>query len=322
MADLSTSDPGVAQTWNDCQKSYLNDYYKPRDNWQKALSTLVGIYSLVKQHQIMQEYLKLAKEQVKQAERYLALAESHYNTIAVPTYRCQKDLFTRYLGKFSGYECSYLEEAFRLKEYDPEYKLQEGRAISTVQHMFDKARLQRRRQVGKYNTGLACHDNSYFTVMQAQAKVSAVNHAYRFEENRKFKLDQWYWQKCTAGIGIVDSMGNRVVSGLNGGASVANQALNSVGNAYGLVQNAFQFVENGYTNLANFWGSVSNTAFQFAGYQYGRSQASPFNNGAQAPQVQQNTSNLGAVSSDTGSSGVFTGSGSLGGGAGGMFGNY
>lgn len=265
-----------AEAYKEIQNKYRTDYLIPRDRWQSALALLVGVYSLIKQHQIMKEYLNLAKDQVKQAERYLKLAEDHYATISVPTFKCQKKLFERYLTEFSGRENAYLEEAFRLKEYTPEYKLQEGRALATVQMMFDKAALQRRRQIGKYNVGRACHDNTYFAVTMAQAKVAAANHGYRFEEARKFKLDQWYWARQSAGIGIVDSMAGRVVSGLNGGAAVATSGLNAVGGAYGIAQNAFKFVENGYTNLANFWGSVANTAFQYAGYQQGRSQAMPF----------------------------------------------
>lgn len=263
------------------QTRYLDEVYKPQLAWQTALSTITGIYSLIKQHQVIKEYLKLAKQQVAIAQDYLKLAQNHYHTISVPTWKCQKMLFDRYVSSFSSYENEYVADAFRLKEYSPEYKLQEGRALATVQLMFDKARIQRRRQTGKYNTGRACYDNTYFSIQQALAKTAAANHAYRFEETRKFKLDQWYWQRRTQGAAIVDNMANRVVSGLNGGASVANQGLSLVGDGVGRVQSAFQFVENGYTNLANFYGSVANTAFQFAGYAYGRSQATPFSGGGQ-----------------------------------------
>lgn len=265
------------------QTRYLDEVYKPQLAWQTALSAITGVYSLIKQHQVIKEYLKLAKQQVRIAEDYLKLAQDHYHSISVPTWKCQKMLFDRYVNSFGNYETEYTADAFRLKEYNPEYKVQEGRAIATVQLMFDKARLQRRRQTGKYNTGRACYDNTYFSIQQALAKTAAVNHAYRFEENRKFKLDQWYWQRRTQGAAIVDNMANRVVSGLNGGASVANQGLSIVGDGVGRVQSAFQFVSEGYGALSNFWGGVANTAFQFAGYSYGRSQAMPFGggNGAQ-----------------------------------------
>jgi hypothetical protein len=267
------------EAWKEMTNKYLEDVAKPQLAFQTILSTLVGVYALVKQHQLMKEYLKLAKRQVVIAEEYLQLAKDHYHSISVPTWKCQKMLFDRYVSGFAPYETEYLSDAFRLKEYSPEYKAQEGRAIATVQAMFDKARLQRLRQNGKYNRGRACFDSTYFAIMQAQAKVAAVNHAYRFEENRKFKLDQWYWQRRTQGVAVVSDMGNRVVGGLNGGAGVANQGLGLVGDAVGRVQGAFGFVENGYTNLANFWGGLANTAFQFAGYSYGRSQAMPFSGG-------------------------------------------
>lgn len=287
MADMliDTEQPSVAQDWCNCQLDYLNNYYRPRDEWQKALSILVGIYAMIKQHQIMQEYLALAKEQVAKAERYLRLAERHYYEIAITTFNCQKSLWNRYLDDFGSFETRYVADAFRLIEYDPEYKVQEDRNIRCVGSMFDMAARQNARQRGKYNPGFACHDNAYFSIMRVQSQVSAVNHFYRHEENRKLVFDEWYWQRQTAGIGIVDSMGNRTVAGLNQAGQVANQALGQVNNAVSLVQNAFRFVENGYTNLANFWGSVANTAFQFAAYQQGRSNAGAFPDMSQQQQV-------------------------------------
>ena len=245
-----------------------------------VLSGLIGTYGLIRQHGIISEYLKLAKEQTAQADRYLKLAESNYNDISVPTFKAQEGLFNRYLSQFGGYETRFLADAFKFDEYTPDYKLQEGRAINTVQVQFDKAQLQRRRQVGRYNTGRACHDATMFGIARATAKVAAINHAYRFEESRKFKLDQWYWSRKVAGVGVVDSMRGNVISGLNGGSAGATSGINAISSAVGAKSQVFQNVENGYTNLANFYGSIANNGFSVAGFQLGRSAVSPFTGGS------------------------------------------
>ena len=164
---------------------------------QVALSGLIGTYALIRQHDIQRDYLRLAEEQVDQAERYLELAESNYNDIAVPTFECQKELFTRYRTEFAGRETEFLKCAFDQKEFQPDYELQAGRAKGAVSSAFTRARVQRRRNTGKYNTGRACHDNTLLAIAQARAETAAVNNAYRFEEQRKFRFDQWFFQRMT-----------------------------------------------------------------------------------------------------------------------------
>lgn len=289
LPSLATDDVAVANVWAPKVQDAINKWETQQNdwqaiatqktNWQQVLAGLTGIYGLIKQHGIIKEYLKLAKEQVAQAERYLKLAESHYNEVALPTYKCQKELFTRYLGQFGGYETKFIAEAFRLCEYCPDYKLQEGRAIATVQAQFDRAQQQRRRQVGKYNTGRACHDATQFAISGALAKVAAVNHAYRFEENRKFKIDQWYWQRKLAGASFVADMRGNVISGLNGGASVATSALGGIASALSARGSAVDGAGSGYGALASFYGGLAQTGFTTMGYGIGRNAAMPYGAG-------------------------------------------
>lgn len=255
----------------------------PRQTAEVVLSGLIGVYSLVRQHQIQRDYLRLAEEQVEQAERYLLLSEDNYNNIAVPTFRCQKDLFDRYLSDFSGRESEFLTDAFKFDEFTPDYDVQEGRALGAVSAAFGRARQQRRRNIGKYNTGRACHDIVETSIAEARASVAAVNTAYRYEEQRKFRFDQWYFQRRTAGVAMVSDMASRVVSGINQGVAGVNSALAGVGSAVAASNQAFQFVENATTNQANFFGSLGRTAFDNGQRIRGRNSAIDFLNQSRLP---------------------------------------
>jgi hypothetical protein len=244
--------------------------------WMSVLAGLIGTYGLIKQYELQKEQIKLAERGVNQAEGYLSLAQSNYNTIALPAFTRQRDLFDRYLNQFSGYETTYLEDAFRLKEYCPDYALQEGRALGRVQAQFDKAALQRQRQTGKYACGRACHDNLVNSITLALARVDAANHAYRYEEDKKRVLDEWYWKRRSDGARIVDSMAGRVVSGLSGGVAGATGALNGIGTASNSLRLAGQQATAAYDNSSDFWGSISNGAFRMAGYGVGRWGSSMF----------------------------------------------
>lgn len=234
--------------------------------WQAVLASLIGTYGLVRQYQILQDQLNLAERSVTQADDYLALADSAYNNISVPTFTRQAQQFDRYTSTFGGYEDIYMADAFRLQEYTPQYDVQMGRTLASVQAQFDKAALQRKRMTGKYNTGRACHDATWFATMTALAKVDAVNHGYRYEDSKKITLDGWYWDRRTAGARINEAHASRIVSGINGGASVVGDGLNSIGNSIGRVQGAVAQASQAFGEQSNFFGSLANSAFRGAGF--------------------------------------------------------
>jgi hypothetical protein len=317
---LNTDNTAVAAAWTAAVNPYLNTLSANQSSavtWQQGLSTIIGVYGYIKQYDIMKDYLKLAKEQVAQAERMTVLAEKNFNDISLPAYQAQRSLFDRYLTNFSGYETTYVEDAFRLKEYDPDYVTQQGRAVGTVQAMFDRAALQKRRTLGKYNQGRACHDATSFAINTALAKAAAADHAYRFEEGRKFRLDQWYWSRRTAGAGLVSDMASRVVSGLNGGVAGIQSGFASMAGAFSARMNALSEVGSAYGAMANFYGGIAQAGFGTAAYGMGRTNASGYGgvmgtNGMTVPQPQMGGMGgiggtaappgpVGAVSSGTGS---------------------
>lgn len=269
-----------ADKYKQINDKYIDNYLVPLSIAKILLSTIVGIYALTKQWELIKRQIDLAERGVDQAERYLVLAEAHYHNIAVPTWERQAALFDRYRASFEHYEDEYLAEAFRLKEYCPDYKMQEGRALGAVHAKFDRAAKQRARQIGRYNTGRCCHESLQFQIMKALASVDMANHAYRFEEAFKLKMDAWYWQRQGDGIRVVETMGNRVVNGINGGGQVAQNGLTGIGQAFKAYDAAANRMMTALANGADFWGGIANGAFKMAGYGMGRSQGSPFGMGS------------------------------------------
>lgn len=261
---------------------YIDDYLIPVFAVQSALATIIGVYAYQKQFEILKEQLALTERAVVIAEEYLALAKDNYYNISVPTWQRCRDLFDRYRNEFEDYENHYVAEAFRMKEYAPDYALEEGRAIGVVQSRFDRAAKHRLRQLGKYNRGRACSDMLLFAIGTALATVDAVNHGYRYEEAKKRALDEWYWRRQSDGIKLVDSMRGHVISGINNGANVATNGLNAVGGAVGRVQEGISMQAASMSNLADAYGGLANSMFQLAGYGMGRMAGSPFAFGGQA----------------------------------------
>lgn len=256
--------------------AYLEDYYKPKNSWQQILAGLVGVYSIVKQYQIMKDYLALAKTQVAQADRMVVLAERQYEEVGLKAFTCNKLLFDRYTGQFMDYERRYLIDAFKDDCYTPDYALQRGRAIAPVHAAFDSAAKMRNRSRGKYNAGRGCHDATFFAIEMAKTRVAAADHAYRFEEERQWRFTQWYWQRKTQGVGYVGDMASKVISGINGGASVAASAFGNISSAVESRGRAIASLDGPVSNMGNFYGGIAQQAFNYVGYQQGRNMASPF----------------------------------------------
>lgn len=266
----------ATDAWKDRNKAYLETYLIPSMIWQQLLSTIIGIYAYVKQWEAIKEQIKIAQRYVAIAERYLSLAEDNYHNIAVPTWERQRDLFDRYKTDFAHRENEYVAEAFRLKEYQPDHKLWEGRALGMVQSRFDRSIQQRMRQIGKYNRGRACHESLQFAIMRGLATVDAMNHGFRYEEEKKRFLDQWFWQRQTAGVKVVETMRGHVISGINGGVAGANSAMQVVGSSVRNLGSATEMLMGAWANMADFWGGIGNSAMQMAGYGQGRSLGMPF----------------------------------------------
>lgn len=232
-------------------------YLRTRDAWQAIIGTALTVYGLIQQHEMIKRQIQVMERAQAVAEQYLALAQSAYNNIAVPTFERQRDIFDSGHACFNATQCAYLNESQRLKEYQPEYDVQMGRTIAIIQQQFDKGLQQRQRSIGKYASGRCCYSQTWFAIQRTLAVTDAVNHGYRFEEARKRYLDAYYWERQTQGASFLSNWRGQVIGGINGGAQVAIQGLNAVGGAVGRVQEGAAGTAAAYGNMARFWGGVA-----------------------------------------------------------------
>lgn len=253
---------------------------------RSVLANLVSVYGLVKQYEYQKKQLELARTAGDHAQSYLDLAQGHYNTIAMPTFTRMTALLDRFDSNFSGYYSQYLAEAFRQKEYTPDYEVQQGRAMATVQAKMDRAALTRRRATGRYATGRRCANATQDAILAAQARVDACRAGYQFEDLRKRKMDTWLFSKWADGSHALADIGAHAVSGINGGVSIAASALDGAGKATETTSHSLDAQLAALGNVGDFWGGIAQGGFNLAG-------ASSF----RGPQAQATTSGWGTVTS-------------------------
>lgn len=233
--------------------------------WQSLLAGTVGTYAYVRAHQLQSRMVDLYKRGVEQADEYLRLAQRHYGEIALPTYERQRDHFDFVVRNWRPKMAAYIDEGMRLKNYTPDYTSQMGRFMGLAQAEFDKARRQRGRMRGKFELGRACHEDTIFSIRAAEARVAAASAGYRFEDNKKMEMEQWYWQRWSAAADLMSASMANTISGINQGSATATTALSSVGAAVERGQGARSYLgAQGIGGQRNMFGQLSQGAFGWA----------------------------------------------------------
>lgn len=240
--------------------------------WE-VLAGLIGVWALTKQYQQLERQVDLQERAVDQAAEYLDIAKRNYNEISVPTFERVRDFFDYAHGNWRPRIDEFLRDAFSKKEYAPEHDLARGRAMSTVTAQFDNARKMRDRLRGRYRVGQCCADAARFSIAAAEARIAAANVGYRYEDQKAFEIDQWYWNRETAGSQLAMNGLANTVSGINGGAGVATGGLGAIGEGTRSLSAAASSAADSMNNMASFWGNISNGAFGLAGYGIGRGQS-------------------------------------------------
>ena len=292
---------GLPDTVYDAYVNCLNSTCEQNDSLAAArnlLLGLVGIYGVVRQQQALEDQIRLQERVVGQADCYLDLAKRNYDEvtranyeeivrptfeqITVPAFECQKDLFNRYVGDMRDYEIRFLADAYcEPKSYDPDFCTAQGRAMSTTQAQFDRARQDVGRRRGKFASGRCCSEEIQFSLAAATARVGAANAAYRDEVRLKFEIDQWYFRRRAAAAEFAANTRAQVISGVNGGIAAVNSGLSALAqgvsattSAVGAVGGAVSGLTAAAGGLGDAFGAqgssfaaISNGAFSFLGYQ-------------------------------------------------------
>lgn len=249
-----------------------------QNTWQSTLASVIGVYGYIRQAAALDRQVDLQERMTDHAERYIDLAERSFEEITLDAYTCQKKLFTRYDDTLDQCVDEFLGETKRLKEYDGQYKVQEGRAVGSVRRAIDRARVNRANSRDRYGVGRCCHEGIWFDMEQARLESTAANAAYDAERARKIQLDEWYFQRQSIGAQLVENYRAQVISGVNSGVTNVANGLNAIGGAVGSAIRAAGQQGDAIRDQASLFGTLANGAFRFAGYSAG------FAQGGNAPQ--------------------------------------
>lgn len=221
-----------------------------------ALAGIVGTWGLVEQWKLQNRITELAERSSDRSDNFLTLATDKYNTVDRPTFDLMRALFDRYSARTLR-EDAFLDCAFSLKSYCPDYCLAEGRALSSVQRVFDLSFKARRRSLSPYATGRACHDMTYFATRLAEAKVNAATDAYNRERAKKLAHDKWYWERWKDGANYLISIGNRAVNAITAGAAGLSTGIAGIGQSVAVAAEGASGQAGALANSAQFWGNVA-----------------------------------------------------------------
>lgn len=229
-----------------------------------ALSAAVGTYSFIKQHELQQDQLELARAQADKASSLLNLSQSQYSSVAVPVFSRMSALYDRYANTFAPLEPTFLAFAFNPKQYTANYSGMTGMGASCSRGEFGKAKRALARGAGGCTTG-ACNAAIAMALAGAATEVDADNDAYRFEEDKKRWYDEFYWRKMTTGVKFAAGLESRATSGVNSASHNVTKALSSLGMAYKQADAAVQRQMSALGSMSDLWGGVSNGAFKMFG---------------------------------------------------------
>lgn len=266
---MQTDDLTVAEKYEDIVGDILSRKDTELGIWGTFVN-LLGVYAVTQQYDLLERQTDLNERTVDYAERYLELAEDNYQDITLDAYQRQSDLYDRFTTLFQGFEQTFLDAASPLREYTPDYATQQGRATAGVGQQFSMIRQRRARQRSRYAAGECCHESLMLDIAQAQAMGDAMNRGYRYEDEKKYRMDEWYWQRFSQAMQMVENMRAGVITGLNGGVANATGAVGAIGSAIGQLSNAVRGASSAMQDQASFFGTLANGAFQYSGFQAGR----------------------------------------------------
>lgn len=268
---FSTDDPAVASAYSSIASRVL----RREDSKISLMGTfmgLLGTYALINQYQLLERQTDMNEDMVGYAERYLNLAEDNYSDITLNAYNKMVDLYDHFTTSFQPFEKTFLDQARSVLTYTADYDTAEGRAMAGVGQQYSLVRQRRARQRSRYAVGACCSEDLLLDIAQANALVDASNRGYRYEDEKKLKLDDWYWQHYSQAIQLVENMRANVITGLNGGVAGATQGLGAIAGMMQTANSAVSNMGNAIDNQASFFGTVSNGAFRMMGFNDGRSQ--------------------------------------------------
>lgn len=266
---FSTDEVAVAAIYEDIADSIL-EREDQKIGIMETFMGLLGTYGLIRQYELLERQTDMNERMVDYSERYLELAEDNYTDITLNAYEAQRQLFDRFAATFQGFEEEFLNEASERTEYTADYPLHEGRAMAGVGQQYSLLRQRRARQRSRYDRGLCCSEELLLDISQAQALTDAGQRGFRYEDEKKMRLDEFFWTKYSQAMQLVENMRSNVITGLNGGVANATGAVSAISGVLSQGIQATRGASAAIQDQASFFGTLSNGAFEVIGFGRGR----------------------------------------------------
>ena len=261
----------VEDNSDDAMQIWVDAVGAKQCSWQAVLAQAIGTFGFIRQFELQSRMVDCAEEQKQQAQEYLELTQQQYEEVFRPIYTCVKDAFVDTAECYEQYEKQFVALAFECPEYEPDYVSQQGRVLGVVQAQFDNAAKQRRRTLGKHDSGKCKNEDLRIALATATAKTDALNAAYRYEEARRDRYEEVYWNRKVQAIQVTQNIFSRVFGSLTSSGNVVANGLGTIGTAFGRSLDAYGAFASATSGLSDLFGTLANGAFQFAGYQsFGR----------------------------------------------------
>lgn len=266
---FATDDIAVAGVY----QNIASDVLQREDDKISLMSSfmsLLGTYGLIRQWELLDRQTDLNERMVDYSERYLMLAEDNYQDITLDAYTGMRQLFDRFVANFQAFETEFLNFASQDKTYTANYPLHEGRAMAGVGQQYSLLRQRRARQRRRYDRGLCCSEDLTLDIAQAQALTDAAQRGFRYEDEKKMRLDEFFWSKYSTAMQMVENMRANVITGLNGGVANATGAIQAISGVLSQGIQATRGASAAIQDQASFFGTLSNGAFEAIGFSRGR----------------------------------------------------
>jgi hypothetical protein len=238
---------------------------------QGVVNSFLLAAGYAKQFDLAAEQGRLADAQRDAVGRNITLTERNYTELALPAYKQAETYFHQYYRK--TWEPRLLDIAkcgLANCEYTPDYNRWIQRGIVDVAKVINGAKATAKRALDPYSAGLCCDIDYRFADLQARLTVDTINLGRVHEDERKLRIDQFYWNKLTTTANLINSIGvmagNMNQYGKQGIASALQLQTSAISGFDNAVQSGFSALGQS----ANLYGSLGRALGDNRGTAQGR----------------------------------------------------
>lgn len=228
--------------------------------WTDYVPLFISAIGMYKQYQMYEQMGDLAEAQKAMVEAQMAIYNSTFKDITKPSHERARDkLYGTYWNDLYRQVKQAIDCGLGSCEYDATEAGVEAaaRAVADVAIVMRTARRTAKRSLSPSAVGACCDNDFRMASLQAQLTSDAVNSAIRYTDEKKFKWDQFFWQKMTGAATIIQNIGGLAA---NVHANAASNITSIINSGTAVLGAANQATESGFSALnaqAGLFGGIA-----------------------------------------------------------------